>query len=186
MIIWINGTFGAGKTTTAKKLNRKLPNSFVYDPENVGYFIRRNTNGLFADVDFQNIPLWREMNYKILRMISEKYDGVIIVPMTLVNPEYYNEIVERLIRDGVEINHYILYVKPEEVKRRLRRRRMRMLFTRNTDFELAALDRCVYAFDNLITDTKIYTEGMSVNSVAEKIAELSGLRLSSGKRRTAP
>jgi len=51
---------------------------FVYDPENVGYFIRRNTNELFSDGDFQDIPLWREMNYKVLRTITEKYEGIII------------------------------------------------------------------------------------------------------------
>ena len=185
MIVWINGAFGAGKTTTANKLNRRLPNSFVYDPENVGYFIRKNTNGLFADGDFQDIPLWREMNYKTLRMISQKYDGVIIVPMTLVNPEYYNEIIDQLILDGVEVKHYILYAKSEEIKRRLKKRKL--LFIRNIDFELSALDRCIHAFDNLITDVKIYNEGMSVDSVVEKIAELSGLRLSFKDRsRTAP
>jgi len=47
MILWINGAFGSGKTATANKLSRKLPNSFIYDPENVGCFIRQNTNNLF-------------------------------------------------------------------------------------------------------------------------------------------
>ena len=57
MIIWINGAFGSGKTTTAIALKRKLPNSFIYDPENIGQFIRNNSNGLFSEGDFQDIPL---------------------------------------------------------------------------------------------------------------------------------
>ncbi|MFC4777768.1 AAA family ATPase [Paenibacillus sp. GCM10023252] len=42
MIIWVNGAFGAGKTQSASELHRRLPNSFVFDPENAGYYIRKN------------------------------------------------------------------------------------------------------------------------------------------------
>ncbi len=42
MIIWINGAFGSGKTQTAYELHRRLDGSYVYDPENAGYFIRKN------------------------------------------------------------------------------------------------------------------------------------------------
>ena len=33
VIIWINGGFGAGKTTLAQELHRRLPDTVVYDPE---------------------------------------------------------------------------------------------------------------------------------------------------------
>jgi adenylylsulfate kinase-like enzyme len=39
MILWINGTFGAGKTSTAAELVRLLPRARVYDPEQVGYML---------------------------------------------------------------------------------------------------------------------------------------------------
>jgi hypothetical protein len=45
MIIWIICAFGSGKTQTAFELNRRLENSYVYDPENIGYFFRRNMPG---------------------------------------------------------------------------------------------------------------------------------------------
>jgi adenylylsulfate kinase-like enzyme len=32
MIIWINGAFGSGKTQMAFEINRRLENSYVYDP----------------------------------------------------------------------------------------------------------------------------------------------------------
>ena len=35
VIIWINGGFGAGKTTLAQELHRRLPDAIVYDPEDV-------------------------------------------------------------------------------------------------------------------------------------------------------
>ncbi|WP_228834433.1 AAA family ATPase [Nocardia abscessus] len=33
MIIWLNGTFGAGKTTTAGELTALLPGSRIFDTE---------------------------------------------------------------------------------------------------------------------------------------------------------
>jgi broad-specificity NMP kinase len=33
MLVWINGTFGVGKTTTAKALTDRLPGHRLFDPE---------------------------------------------------------------------------------------------------------------------------------------------------------
>jgi len=181
MIIWINGAFGAGKTTTAYELNRRLSNSFIYDPEDAGYFIRRNTNDLFSDGDFQDISLWREINYQLLHMISKSYDGIVIVPMTLVNPVYYNEIVERLVADGVDVRHFILYAKREVIKHRIKKRRL-PLIGGSEDFALDAIDRCIDFFDNHVKDVKIDTENMSIEHVVEEIASLSNFQLSPDKR----
>jgi adenylate kinase family enzyme len=40
MIIWLNGTFGAGKTTTARELVATTPGARLFDPELVGYLLR--------------------------------------------------------------------------------------------------------------------------------------------------
>jgi len=37
MLVWINGSFGVGKTATAFELHRRLPGSAVCDPGHVGY-----------------------------------------------------------------------------------------------------------------------------------------------------
>ena len=42
MIIWLNGTFGCGKTSTAAELHSLVPSSRVFDPETVGYMLRPN------------------------------------------------------------------------------------------------------------------------------------------------
>ena len=39
VIIWINGGFGAGKTTLAGELHRRLPDAVVYNPEDVGLML---------------------------------------------------------------------------------------------------------------------------------------------------
>lgn len=47
MIIMINGAFGAGKTTTANRLLPHVTNSIIFDPEEIGYMLRK----LVADED---------------------------------------------------------------------------------------------------------------------------------------
>ncbi len=42
MIVWLNGTFGAGKTTTAAELQTLMPGARVFDPETVGYMLMAN------------------------------------------------------------------------------------------------------------------------------------------------
>ncbi len=49
MIIWINGTFGVGKTTVSNELHKKLKDSFVYDPEKAGEFIWDNSPDCIND-----------------------------------------------------------------------------------------------------------------------------------------
>jgi hypothetical protein len=42
VIIWLNGAFGCGKTTTAAELRSLIPSSRLFDPETVGYMLRPN------------------------------------------------------------------------------------------------------------------------------------------------
>ncbi len=37
MIIWINGPFGAGKTTLAKRLRDRRSKSLIFDPEEIRF-----------------------------------------------------------------------------------------------------------------------------------------------------
>ena len=42
MFVWLNGAFGAGKTTTAAELVTLIPDSRLFDPETVGYMLTPN------------------------------------------------------------------------------------------------------------------------------------------------
>jgi hypothetical protein len=39
VIIWLNGTFGVGKTATALVLAETMPNARLFDAETVGYLL---------------------------------------------------------------------------------------------------------------------------------------------------
>jgi deoxyadenosine/deoxycytidine kinase len=53
MIIWLNGGLGAGKTTLAEELHQRIPDSVVYDPEDVGLMLWK---WLRPNDDFQDLP----------------------------------------------------------------------------------------------------------------------------------
>jgi len=178
MILWINGAFGSGKTTAAYELRRRTNNSFVYDPENVGYFIWKNAPPKFKKGDFQDIPLWREMNYHMLRLIASGFGGLLIVPMTLVNKDYYDEIITKLANDGLDIRHFILYASKATILKRLKKRSV----GKPDAFAMQSIDGCLHAFDTRITDIKIMTDDMSIDGVVAEIAEQCGIVLNPDKR----
>ncbi|GAA0356043.1 AAA family ATPase [Bacillus horti] len=177
MIIWLNGAFGSGKTTCAFELHRRLPNSFVYDPENVGYFIRSNVPREASKPDFQDCEQWRSFNYEMLLYIYQNYKGTMIVPMTITSKLYYEEIIERLANDGVEIKHFILYADKKTLIKRLNKR-----LERGDSWAKAQIDRCLHSFDHIITEEKIMTDKLAPERVVEEVAGRSGLELEPDRR----
>lgn len=177
MIIWLNGAFGSGKTTCAFELNRRLPNSFVYDPENIGYFIRNNTPKEIQKSDFQDHGQWRSFNYEMLKYIALEYLGIIIVPMTINNHQYYEEIIQRLRDDGIILKHYILYADKETILERLNKR-----LERGETWAKSQVDRCIEVFNTEITEEKIITDNRSIDYIVEEIAKRSGVTILPDKR----
>lgn len=176
MILWLNGAFGAGKTQTAYALQRRLPGSYVYDPENAGFFIARNLPGPLEEGDFQDYPMWREFNYRMLEYSAGRYGGDIIVPMTLTNRAYYDELVGGLSRSH-EVRHFILCAEKKTLLRRLAYR-----LEGRRSWGARQIDRCLRAFDRDIPGVKIHTDRMDVEQVAERVAALAGLTLAEDRR----
>ncbi|MGN7165996.1 AAA family ATPase [Paenibacillus cellulositrophicus] len=172
MILWINGAFGAGKTQTAFELHRRIPNSFVYDPENAGYFIRKNIPHSIKKPDFQEYPLWREFNYAMLKHIACEYDGVIIAPMTVVDPVYFEEIVGRLRTDGMTVKHFALCAPREVILQRLKSRG-----ERSNSWGAQQAERCIEGLSQDIFREHIDTVDLSVSQVAERIADIAHIPL---------
>lgn len=177
MIIWLNGAFGSGKTTNAFELKRRLPNSFVYDPENIGYFIRENIPKELHESNFQDHEQWRIFNYEMLKYISNTYEGTVIVPMTIFHPQYYEEIVQKLIDEGIPLRHFILYADKNTLLKRLNKR-----FERGETWAKSQIDRCIEVFNTEITKEKIITDNKSIDFVVEEIAKRSGISLLPDKR----
>lgn len=177
MIIWINGAFGAGKTQTAFELHRRIPDSFVYDPENAGYFIQKNIPKSIRKSDFQDFPEWREVNYHMLKLTAQAYSGVIIAPMTLVEPAYFEEIIGRLRSDGISVNHFALCASKEVILKRLKSRGERA-----NSWGAQHAERCIAGLSNDVFRTHIDTGDMTVSQAAEQIAAMSHVPLAPDNR----
>lgn len=109
MIYWINGAYGIGKSTVAECLAKRLGKAYVFDAEEVGNAIRDNyPEEARHSVIFEDYPLWRETNFKLLLDIYRKYDGDIIVAMTLLRGSSYFDIIKKLSDNGVAVKYVFL------------------------------------------------------------------------------
>jgi hypothetical protein len=114
MIIWINGAFGVGKSTAAELVRDLLPDARLFDPEYVGYLLVQFVEAPTGD--FQDLPLWRRLTVATLGGLAEEYGGAWVVPMTLVNKAYRDEIHDGLRAQGLTVRHFVL-TAPEPVLR---------------------------------------------------------------------
>jgi len=177
MIIWINGAFGSGKTQTAYELHRRITHSYVFDPENAGYYIRENIPKEAAKADFQDYPMWRECTYSMLAYIAAEFDGTILVPMTVVNPHYFDEIVGRLREDGVTVHHFALCASKETLLQRLRSRG-----EGKNSWAAQQIDRCIDGLAHECFQHHLQTDQMSIEEVVERIAAMANIPLQPDRR----
>jgi hypothetical protein len=173
VLLWINGPFGGGKTQTAYELHRRLPGSVVCDPEHVGFGLHRM---LPPDLrgDFQDLPSWRQGVHEVLDLALHKHDGPIIVPMTLVEPRYFAEIIGRLRSEDHEVRHFALLAERDTVLRRLSERGLSRGLKREA-FAVARLDDCLDRLHDPQFSEHVHTDHLTVPQVADRIARSAGL-----------
>lgn len=121
MIVMINGPFGVGKTSTAELLRARIPNSMIYDPEEVGYMLRNIVwmNALEEFNDFQHIKSWAPLVGEVARQLYRDYQRPMIVPMTLAFPEYFEVVKAGLLSVTPEVHHFCLMASAETIEKRL-------------------------------------------------------------------
>ncbi|MER5262652.1 AAA family ATPase [Actinosynnema sp. NPDC002837] len=185
MLLWINGPFGGGKTQTAHELRRRLPGSFLSDPEHVGFALHRMTPPALRG-DFQDLASWRRGVVEVLDRAATGHDGVIVVPMTVVEPEYFREIVGGLRDRGHDVRHFALLAERETVVRRLRERVLghaaqvvlgKDVPLRRESFALRVLDRCLERLREPEFAEHVWTDHLTVAQVADRVAASAGLTL---------
>jgi predicted kinase len=119
VIIWLNGAFGAGKTTLAEELHRRLPEAVVYNPEDVGLMLWK---WMRPNDDFQDLPSWRELVVATALSLRRHHADTLIVPMSLIRDAYRAEILGGLADAGEEVLHVFLEADAGVLGERLRAR----------------------------------------------------------------
>ena len=173
MLVWINGPFGGGKTASAAELQRRLPGSVICDPEHVGLGLHRMLPRTLRS-DFQDLRAWRSGVHEVLDLAGRKYDGPVIVPMTLIDRRYFAEIVGRLRDDGHDVRHFALLAERATVLRRLSGRAFG-LGLRHERWAVDRLDDCLARLREPEFARHIHTDQLTVPQVADAIARIAGL-----------
>lgn len=185
MLLWINGPFGGGKTQTAHEIRRRLPGSVICDPEHAGFGLRRMLPPELRG-DFQDLASWRQGVVEVLDLALTKHDGVVIVPMTVTEPGYFEETVGRLRELGHDVRHFTLLAQRETVLKRLRERGFGHLLQyvagkdaplRRETWAVQQLDHCLERLREPEFAEHLWTDHTTVPKTADRIAVLAGLTL---------
>jgi hypothetical protein len=119
VIVWLNGTHGAGKTTTSALVRPLLPDARVFDAETVGVMLTDITPGLGATDNFQHWPPWRQLVVETARRVLEYTGGILVVPMTVLVEQYWREISAGLMRHQIPVRHFVLHADQDTLRRRI-------------------------------------------------------------------
>ena len=166
-VIWLNGAFGVGKTTVARALAAELPGALMVDPEDIGRMLRRIIPAADRTCDFQDIPSWRRLTVATIESLLRDHPRPLVVPMTVVDPAYFDETVGRLRRDGVAVHHFTLAASPTTIRRRLLWRLSAPWATR---WALHRIPRCASALQSPLFATHIDAENRSVPDIVAGIS----------------
>lgn len=164
MIIWLNGPYGVGKSTLAEKVRERVSQCFLFDAELVGDAVRENFPEQFFKETYEEFPVWLEICRKLLKELDSKFDGCILVPMTLIRPDSVEAIVGGLKSDGVRILHVLLDASPETIWNRI--------LTRGENEDcwcMQQIDRCLAEQQKMTCDLRLLTTNESPEILADLI-----------------
>lgn len=119
MIVWINGTHGAGKTTTSALVQQLIPDSRVFDAEKVGATLMDIKPGLPQTDNFQHWPPWRPLVVDTARRVLDYTGGTLVIPMTVLVEEYWREISTGFAQHAIPVRHFVLHADHETLRRRI-------------------------------------------------------------------
>jgi hypothetical protein len=115
----LNGTHGAGKTTTAALVQPLLGGARVLDGEKVGETLMDITPGLPATDNFQHWPPWRLLVVETARRVLDYTGGILIMPMTVLVEQYWREISTGLADHDIPVRHFVLHADQDTLRARI-------------------------------------------------------------------
>ncbi|RII92077.1 AAA family ATPase [Clavibacter californiensis] len=121
MIIWLNGTHGVGKTTTARLVQERVPDSRLLDAEKVGEVLMDIRPPLPQLDDFQHWTPWRPLVVETAHRVLEYTGGTLVMPMTVLVEAYWREISAGLAAHGIPIRHFVLHADTDTLRDRIQR-----------------------------------------------------------------
>ena len=173
-VVWINGAFGAGKSTVAKRLAAAVPDAAVFDPEPLARLIRDAMPPSRRPSDYQDSALWRHLTVGAVSGLAAAA-RVVIVPMTVIDERYFADTVGVLRASGVHVDHSSLTASSATIRRRLLKRQVtRLMNPRSTLWALDRIERCCAALADPTFREQIDTDALAVTEIVDRILEHTG------------
>jgi hypothetical protein len=119
VIVWLNGTHGAGKTTTSALVQQLIPDSRVFDAEKVGETLMDIRPGLPETDNFQHWPPWRPLVVETARRVLDYTGGVLVIPMTVLVEQYWREISAGFDEHAITVRHFVLHADQDTLRGRI-------------------------------------------------------------------
>lgn len=135
MIIWIDGTYGVGKTTVAKRLKKKrgsepkLLEADKYINETIKKIVEEAKASHTTPHIDGNIPQNNMSLKKFKKIIEEKYEVTnkrLIVDMALTEIECKENLFDLLRKEGKNIVHFILTAHEKILREQIKQDKDRM------------------------------------------------------------
>ncbi len=167
MLIWLNGAFGAGKTTVARELCQRYPNALIFDPEQIGFLLRRTLPAQDRLPDFQDMPLWRDLTVATAVGMDRQFRRPLLVPMTLAVPVYFDEVMTGLAEAGLCVQHFTLVATPRTLRLRLLKR---WSSPQSKLWTMRQVGRCASSLADARFATHLATDDRSVREIVDEIA----------------
>jgi hypothetical protein len=171
MIVWLNGTHGAGKTTTSALVQQLIPDSRVFDAEKVGETLMDITPGLPETDNFQHWPPWRPIVVETARRVLDYAGGTLVMPMTVLVEQYWREISAGLAHHDIPVRHFVLHADQDTLRRRIEGDRLLGPSPfRLTYLEAYAEAARTWLLDEAeVVDTTLLTPGQVALQIAEAV-----------------
>lgn len=118
-MVLINGPFGIGKTSAARELLGLLPHGLLFDPEEIGSFLRRLLGPLASAEDYQELPLWRSLTVALALRVQAATGRDLVVPMTIWRPDHFAEITAGPRAGGTRLTCVRLIASRETLRARI-------------------------------------------------------------------
>jgi deoxyadenosine/deoxycytidine kinase len=171
-ILLLNGAYGVGKTTVAKRLRERLPRSRLLDPELIGYVLRRLQRAVPGSArrldDYRTSPTWRAATILFAKAIS-RWARPLIVPMTL-DRELLNALRDALTSRRCRVEHVCLVAPLATVYARLAQRGLSMTSDEGRWVRAKAAAACAEHASGLF-ERCIDTDHKAIDEVADDVIE---------------
>ncbi len=167
-IIWIDGTFGSGKTAVANAVAKKISNIYLLEFDALQMKYKPNSS-----LDFYGERYPEAKRYLIDALINEMTEIIqkgsydyLIVPIALIN-DYCNEKLVNGFED-IKKYHFILTASREILYQRINDQD-----NRDVDLAITYMPNAIMYLKNHYSDAiRIDTSNVNIDSIAEKIVEI--------------